>query len=218
MAPLADGLQNLGFLGLSVLAVAGGAVAGAALTAALVWLPCRLFARKQPPPAMRKLLRWLGGIAGALLVAGYLKFGGGTGWLFGEGGLGPGQGGQSTGEAALKQDKGKPSSKADETKAAAEQPLRADRVRVVILGGELVKVPNYYRIEGQPQPVDLKGVRDHIQRLQKSDPKLAGVDILIYRNSLYSNSDAVKLLKAQVAELGLTPNLVELNGDIPTNG
>jgi hypothetical protein len=216
MAPLADGLQNLGYLGLSVLAVAGGAMAGAAVTAGLVLLICRFFARQQPPPAVRKLLRWLGGIAGALLVAGFLKFGGGTGWLFGEGGLGPGQGGKSAGKAALKQDKGKPSDQTTDTKAT-EQP-RADRVRVVILGGELVKVPNYYRIEGQPQPVDLKGVRDHLQRLQQSGPKLAGVDILIYRNSLYSNSDAVKLLKAQVAELGLTPNLVELNVDIPPNG
>ena len=64
----------------------------------------------------------------------------------------------------------------------------------------------------------LKGVRDQLERQRQIDPKLAGVDILIYRNSLYSNSEPVKQLKAQVAELGLTPNLVELSGDIPPNG
>ena len=81
-----------------------------------------------------------------------------------------------------------------------------------------MKVPNFYRIEGQPQAVDLKGVREHIQRVRQADAKLAGLDILIYRNSLYSNSEPVKKLKAQIAELGLTPNLVELSGDIPPNG
>ena len=74
MAPLADALENLGLLGLSVLAVVGAAVAGGLLTALLVWLVCRLFFRRQPPPLARKLLRWLGAIAGALLVAGYLHF------------------------------------------------------------------------------------------------------------------------------------------------
>jgi hypothetical protein len=124
------------------------------------------------------------------------------------------------GEAALNQDKDKAPPKTGETKpkAAEEPPPQSSRVRVVILGWELVKVPNYYRVEGQPQAMDLKGVREHVERLRQADGKLAGVDILIYRNSLYSNSEPVKQLKTQVTEMGLTPNLVELSGDIPPNG
>ena len=137
MALLANALENLGFLGLSLLAVVGGAVAGAVVTAVVVWLACRFFARKQPPPVVRKLLRWLGAIAGALLVAGYLHFGGGSGWLFGEG-AGPGGGGRpsGTGEAP----KAAAATKAGETetspKTALEPPPQADRVRIVVLGGE----------------------------------------------------------------------------------
>jgi hypothetical protein len=217
MAPFADALQNIGYLGLSLLAVVGGAVAGAVLTAVLVWLACKLFFKRQPPRPVRAILRWLGAVAGALFVAGYLKFGGGTGWLFGEGGLGPGSGDKSAGETALSNDV--PKAKGDDAKAkVADQPppTQADRLRVVILGGALVQGRAFYRIEGQREPVDLKGVQDQVrQRRQQTGSPLTAVDILVYQNSLDYNTEPVRQLRAWVTEAGLTPRLVELRGDIP---
>jgi hypothetical protein len=208
----ATALENLGFLGLSLLAVAGGAVAGAALTAAAVWLACRFLARQQPPQVVRKLLRWLGGIAGALAVAGFLKFGGGSGWLLGSG---PGLGGEQPGAGTPRIDAAPAKSPETAPKASAEPPpARADRVRVVVLGGELVHSRAFYRIEGEKQATDLKGVQEHVKRRRQAGP-LAGVDILIYQNSLDYNTDAVKQLRAWLTEDGLTTNLIELRGDIP---
>ena len=66
MAPLGNALDNLGLLFMSLLAVVGGAVAGAVITAGVVWLVCRYGVGRQPPFAARKLLRWLGAIAGCL--------------------------------------------------------------------------------------------------------------------------------------------------------
>jgi hypothetical protein len=150
-------------------------------------------------------------------VAGYLHFGGGSGWLFGEG-AGPGGGGRPGGEGEAP--KTAAPSKAVELDTqptpAVEQRPQADRVRVVVLGGELVKVPAYYRIEGQRQPVDLKGVRDYIEQRLRQPDRIGAVDILIYRNSLYSNSEPVRRLKELIADLRLTPNVVELSGDIPS--
>jgi hypothetical protein len=217
VAPFADALQNIGYLGLSLLAVVGGTVAGAVLTAVLVWLACKLFFKRQPPRPVRAILRWLGAVAGALFVAGYLKFGGGTGWLFGEGG--PGSGGKSAGEAALSNDV--PKAKGGDAKAkdkVADQPppAQADRLRVVILGGSLVQGRAFYRIEGQREPVDLKAVQDQVrQRRQQSGSLLTAVDILVYQNSLDYNTEPVRQLRAWVTEAGLTPHLVELRGDIP---
>jgi hypothetical protein len=213
VAPLASALENLGFLGLSLLAVAGGAVVGALLTALAVWATCRYFAKKQPPPFVRKVLRWLGGIAGALAVAGYLHFGGGSGWLLESG---PGLGGDQTGGHTTPRSNVPPAKAPDSAPKTVAEPLapRADRVRVAVLGGELVRGRAFYRIEGEKQPTDLNGVREAVAKRRQSGP-LAGVDILIYQNSLDYNTDGVKQLRAWVTESGLTPNLIELRGDIP---
>jgi hypothetical protein len=204
-------VENLGVLGMAVLAVVGGAVAGAALTAVLVWLTCRTFFRKQPTPSVAKVLRYLGAIAGALAVGGFLKFGGGTGYLFGTGG--PGGGVANSTEAGDK----KPATKSGEEKPAkldSPPAKREDRVRVTVLGGTLVKGKAYYRLDGSPEAVDLARVKEAVRARQAAGP-LAGVDILIYQNSLGYNTDPVRQLKVWVTESGLTPNPAELPGDIP---
>ncbi len=217
--PLADALENLGFLGLSLLAVIGGAVAGALLTAGVVWLACRGLFGKQPPRPVRTLLRWLGALAGALFVAGYLKFGGGSGWLLGSGfGFGPGGSGKEGAQALPKDTPTKPADKATERPKSVEEPpaARSDRVRITVLGGNLVQGRAFYRIEGQNRAVDLKEIQEYIQRRREQPGgALAGVDILIYQDSLGYNTEPVKQLKERVTESGLTPNLVELRSDIP---
>ena len=44
---------------------------------------------------------------------------------------------------------------------------------------------------------------------------VAGVDILMYQNSLDYNTDPVRQLRAWAAGAGLTPAIVELNENIP---
>lgn len=208
---LAEGaLENLGGLGLAILAVVGAAAAGALVTASLVWLTCRLLFKKQPPRFVAKMLNYLGAIAGALLIGGYLKFGGGTGYFFGTGtGM---DGSKSTGsldeKAAAKTVEEKPA------KLEAAPVKQDNRVRITVLGGSLVQGKAFYRLDGSPEPVDLARVKEAIQARQKVGP-LAGVDILIYQNSLGYNTDPVRQLKAFVTESGLTPNPAELSGDIP---
>lgn len=203
-------LKNLSDLGVAVLAVLGAALAGAALTASVVWLVCRLAFGKQPPKPFAKLLNYLGAIAGALFIGAYLKLGGGTGHFFGTG----------TGQTGA-QSKGVPKDTVA-TKSGEEKPEKRDspparqddRVRVTILGGSLVKGKAFYRLDGSAEPVDLARVKEAIGARQKAGP-VAGVDILIYQNSLGYNTDPVRQLKAVVTGSGLTPNPAELPGDIP---
>jgi hypothetical protein len=209
-------LENLGNLGVAVLAVVGGAVVGAVVTSVAVWLVSRYYFKKTLPAAPRTLLRWLGAFAGALLVAGFLSLGG-AGWgPFGGGGPGFGAGaaGDSAGTDAAK------SAAADAAKGqdakATDPPARGgERVRVIVLGGSLVQGRAFYRIEGQRQPSDLDAVREFVRRRQGESPPLGGVDILIYQNSSDANTEQVKQLRAWALGSGLTPHVVELSGDIP---
>jgi len=215
---LASALDNLGALLTGVLAVVGGAVAGAVLTAAAVWLVCRFAFKRQPPPSVRKLVRWLGAVAGALAVAAFLNFGlGGGGWgPFGGGaGLGPGNGTHDT----------RPTTgSARETATTPTQPAKApdtstahgSRIRVVVLGGPLVKDDAYFRIEGQPRPMTLREVQEYVNRQrQRPGEAVAGVDILVYQNSLDYDTEPVRQLRAWAAANGLSPAVVELKGNIP---
>lgn len=205
-------LDNLGVLGMALLAVVGGAVAGAGLTAAAVWLICRFLFKKQPPKLIAKLLNYLGAIAGALAIGYFLKFGGGTGYLFGTGG----PGGGIAGSQVTSNDTGKQAKAADEKPARLDSApaKRDDRVRVTVLGGALVKGKAYYRLDSSAEPVDLAKVKE-VVRARLAAGSLAGVDILIYQNSLGYNTDPVRQLKAWVTESGLSSNPAELPGEIP---
>src|SRR5262249_11741403 len=139
MAPLASALDNLAVLVRSVLAVLAGAVAGALLTAAIVWLVCRYSSGRQPPVIVRKLVRWLGAIAGALAVAAFMQFGlGGSGrWgLFG-GGLGTGTQGNADSHSTSSSARDSASTRATQPVPEVKEsaPAKAQRVRIVVLGG-----------------------------------------------------------------------------------
>lgn len=205
----ANGLENLGYLGIRVLAVVGGAVVGALLTSLLVWLAGKYWFKRQAPWPAKKLLRTLGAIAGALLVASFLHLSGGGWGLFGGGGTGSGESGDrggSKGQEALNQSKEKPHAIASPG---------AERVRVTVLGGALVHPPAYYRVDGRPGAAELKDVQDLVRSRREQAKSLAAVDILIYDNSLGQDTEPVKKLQAWVRESGLTPNLMLLPGDIP---
>jgi hypothetical protein len=208
----ANGLENLGFLGIRVLAVVGGAVVGALLTSFVVWLAGKYWFKRQAPWPAKKLLRTLGAIAGALLVASFLHLSGGGWGLFGGGGTGTGESGErggSKGQQAANQAKEQPS------QGAAIVAPGAERVRVTILGGALVHPPAFYRVEGRPGAVELKDVQELVRSRREQGKTLAAVDILVYENSLGQDTEPVKRLQAWVRESGLTPNLMLLPGEIP---
>src|SRR2546421_12465220 len=95
---LANFIDAPGQIVVKALAVAGGAAVGALLTGAIVGLVIRRLFRKPQPPAVRTVVRLLGGIAGGLAVGGLLFTGvGGGGWGRGDWGL---KGGGGKGAAA----------------------------------------------------------------------------------------------------------------------
>jgi len=208
----ASGLENLGFLSVRVLAVVGGAVVGALLTTFVVWLAGKYWFKKPVPWPARKVLRTLGAIAGALLVASFLHLSGGGWGLFGGGGTGTGdtgdRGGSKGQQAVATRSK-------EGASPAAIVPSGADRVRVTILGGALVHPPAFYRVEGRPAAIELKEVQELIRGHREQGKSLAAVDMLIYDNSLGQDTEPVKKLQAWVRESGLTPNLMLLPGEIP---
>lgn len=207
-----NALENLGFLGIRVLAVVGGAVVGALLTSFVVWLAGKYWLKREAPWPAKKLLRTLGAIAGALVVASFLHLSGGGWGLFGGGGTGTGESGDrggSKGQQAASQSKDQTSPGAAVVNPAGE------RVRITVLGGELVQPPAYYRVEGRPAAVELKDVQEFVRSRREQGKPLAAVDILVYRNSVDQNSQPVRRLQAWVRESGLTPNLVLLPDDIP---
>ena len=208
----ANGLENLGYLGIRVLAVVGGAVVGALLTSLVVWLAGKYWFKRQAPWPAKKLLRTLGAIAGALLVASFLHLSGGGWGLFGGGGTGIGDSGDrggSKGQQAANQ------SKEQTSQGAAIVAPGTERLRVTVLGGALVHPPAYYRVDGRPGAVELKDVQDLVRSRRDQGKSLAAVDILIYDNSLGQDTEPVKKLQAWVRESGLTPNLMLLPGEIP---
>lgn len=208
----ANGLENLGFLGIRVLAVVGGAVIGMFVTTFIVWLAGKYWFKRPVPWPAKKLLRTLGAIAGALLVASFLHLSGGGWGLFGGGGTGTGDSGDrggSKGQQATNTSKEQPSS------GGAIVAPSAERLRVTVLGGAIVRPPAYYRVEGWPAPVELKEVQDLVRSRREQAKSLAAVDILIYDNSLGQDTEPVKRLQAWVRESGLTPNLMLVPGEIP---
>jgi hypothetical protein len=206
----ANGLENLGYLGIRVLAVVGGAVVGALLTQFVVWLAGKYWFKRQAPWPAKKLLRTLGAIAGALLVASFLHLSGGGWGLFGGSGTGEtGDRGGSKGQQALNE------SKEQVPQGAANITPGAERVRVTVLGGALVHPPAYYRVDGRTGAVELKEIQELVRSRRDQGKPPAAVDILIYDNSLGQDTEPVKKLQAWVRESGLTPNLMLLPGEIP---
>lgn len=207
----ANALDNLSFLTMAVLAVVGGAVVGALLTMLSVWFVSKYFFKRQLPWGPRKLLRILGAIAGALFVAGFLHFGGGGWGPFGGDGTGTGDGaGKSAAPAS------EPTKDPSTTANPATPAPTADRIRIIILGGQLVRGRAFYRIEGQRTACELKDVQEFIKnrRAQAGHP-ITTVDVLVYQDSAGYNTEQVKQLMNWLTESGLTPNQVRLPSDIP---
>ena len=185
-----------------------GAIAGAILTALVVWFVCRLTVNKQPPRSFRKLLRILGAVAGAVAAVMFLPIGyGGFGLGLGGLGLGPGGGGFTPMEAQAPPD--------DEPKSLAKsQPEQ--RARIIMLGGPLVRGEAFYRFEESPTPRTLAEVQAELRKRMSGDSPITTLDILIYfEDSLARQSAPVAALADWTRQAGLHVNIQTLSGHIP---
>jgi hypothetical protein len=204
-------VDDLGQTVVRVLAVAGGAAVGGLLAGAIVGLLVRKVARRQPPPAVRTFFRLLGGLAGGLAVGVLLftRFGGDGGWFGGGGGTGPSKGGLASTHASVHS----PDAASDKSPAQPTQPAPKS-VRVVMLGGDLVRNGAAYRVDGEPQARTLADVRHVIEQRMAADPPITALDIVVYDNSVARESAPVDVLERWARQNGLTVNVITTPGDV----
>ena len=196
MVGVGDGLiDNLGSLTVKALAVAGGAAVAGLVVGAVVGLFIRKMFRKPPPPAVHTLVRILGGIAGGLAVALLLFTGvGGGGW-------GPGGGGTGVSNSRGDLTPTHSATTRTATIAAIEPPSepaprKVQSVRVIMLGGDLVRNGAAYRIEGERQPRTLTDLQQVIRQGITAAPPTIAIDIVVYDNSVARGSAPVVDLEA----------------------
>ena len=207
---LANFAENMGHVAVNALAVIGGAFFLAFLTSFLVSFAVKRFFGKTVPPPVKTLIRIPAGILGALLVAMMLSNGSG-GWGFG--GRGPGSGGATTSEP-----NGVTATKTPEAppKVEVPPPSRADRVRVIMVGGAGQKGDAFCRVEGEKGDLTLAKMQEYLRRRLQAVPSPSGLDILIYEKGSISYIDRrVGELKDWASKNGLNPTVIELPGELP---
>jgi hypothetical protein len=205
---LANFVDDLGQIVVKGLAIAGGAAVAAVVIGAVVGLIVRKLFRKPLPVPARTLVRILGGVAGGLGVAVLLFTGVGNGW-----GLG---GGQGTGTS-----RGDLTAATHPALAAAIEPApktgtpTLHSVRVIMLGGDMVRNAAAYRIDGERQARTLADLQQEIRKRMAADPPAKAVEIIVYDNSVARGAAPVADLErwAQLNNLAVT--VVATPGDIP---
>lgn len=202
-------VDDLGHVVVNVLAVAGGAAVGAVLASLATGFVVRRIFRRPQPPAARTIVRVLGAAAGGLAVAILLFSGFGTGWGLGGWGLG---GGQSKGE--LGSARATASQRETPPNTAPTTPP-SHSVRVVMLGGDLVRKAAAYRLDGERRARTLAEVQDVIRKRMAATPPAKALDILVYDNSVARGSAPVEELEQWARQAGLTVTVVAAPGDLP---
>ena len=209
-------IDNLGTLLLNLLAIIGGAAAGALVTGLATQLVVKLLTKKKVPVLVLRLIRILGGIACGLLVY-LLVSGAGSGFGFG-GGWGLGGGGTSTGQTGSGSTETGPTSKEKTApQPTGTQPIRPGILRVEMLGGKRYQPGSnrYYLVEGVQEPRTLDELSIALEERRK-DAAFLGIEIVIYRTGSVAESTAqVKDLKDRAQKLGLSVKTTLLDQDAP---
>jgi hypothetical protein len=201
-------IDNLGHVTVKALAVAGGAAVVAFLTGILASLIVRQLFRKSLPPAPRTLLRVLGGVAGGLGVAALLFSGLGGGWgLGGDPGAGPSRGNLT------------PATRPEPIATSEPTPRRTgpptESVRVVMLGGGMVRNAAAYRIDGEQQARPLADLQQELRKRTAGDTPVKSIEIVVYDNSVARGSAPVADLERWAQQNNLAVSVVATPGDIP---
>lgn len=203
--------DSLGLIVLKLLALAGGVGIGAVLMGALAQFLVRKLTRR-PAPMIKSLARLLGGIGGGVLTALLIFGGAGAGWGLGGWGFGGGRG--NVGSTSTRSASSALNQRQTPAATLAEPPgVRS--LRIIMLGGDLIREGAAYRIEGESQSRTLADLKQVLRRRMDAKPALQSLDILIYTNSLARNTSPVFDLETWARQSGLTVRTIEAPGEIP---
>jgi len=208
--------ENFGRLIVSYLAIAGGFLIGAFLSGLILQVLVRLAFASKVPPRILWLIRILGGVAFAWLVALFVfGSGGGPGWGFGGNGGGPGNG---TGKESGNGQDTRPDSK--DTRKGPGPGQVEETVQVTVLAfanGMRIEDGKFYRMGGER--LSLKETTDLLERKQedwaKSGKKFVNLEILIYDDSPDKDTYRVMDLQKWAKLHGVTPKLSLQKGNAP---
>lgn len=181
--------MDLGKLTQGSLAVIGATVVGAIFSGLMLNLVAKALWAKSSPPAALKLTRGAGGLTSGFLASMYL-FGGSGGW--GDGGAGPGTGGETKPKAA------------DVTPAVGTV---VGPLRIAMLGGERVKNAAFYQLEGEKEPRTLESLTAFLDEKAKSKQAPSELAIQLLPDSVARDHAAVKDLEEWAAKHGLIVHL-----------
>jgi hypothetical protein len=133
----------------NALAVIGGFFVGYVLFGLIAWLLDRYVLFKKSPPGLKRLIRLVGGVLVAILVA-IIVFGHGQGWtLFGGGSPGDDNGGNPNPAATQRTSAEIPKSVTPPV-PAKDLPPPGATVKVTLLGGDDVKGEKFYLLDADP--------------------------------------------------------------------
>lgn len=187
----------------AILSILGGYLAGFTVVGVAAYFLDRWLAGGKTPAGLHKVLRYVGGVAGALLVAlmvfGGLGNGSGTGGAGTGTAAGPGEGGPGTGPATAA------TSLSDTPPAVTpvpepEKPTE-ETLQVTVLSGAAVRAARFYQVGDDPEPVDLAGVKERV-RLKRVAPASLSVAIRLAPRTDRNNSGVLEL-EAWAREAGL---------------
>jgi hypothetical protein len=211
--------DNLGRVVVNVLAIAGGFLIGWLLIGSVVSAGTRVLTGGKVPRWILFVMRALGGVAVAWLVALFV-FGSGNwrGFGFGgDGGTGPGGGPAGTAKDPASANGTAPAVAAPPKEDKGPKPRGSTlRVEVIgLMGGSQVTDGRFYRFEGEKELRDRENLALAIDRIKQENPQVRELDIVVYENSPDSDTRAVRDLEQWARDNGLTPNRVLAAGKAP---
>ena len=218
MLPIyADSFENVGRVLLNLLAILGGFLLGNIVMMFTARLTARFVFHKPAPKFLEHILRLMGGVLGAVLVA-MLVFGDG-GW--GIGGSGGGNQGGTGGDnkqqpANTNTNKDKPKEEPPKKETPKIEPKidtteKTITVRVEILGGSPDE-DRYYLYEDDKEASTLPEVKNKI-RTRADRAKLKRLEISIYKGSASRVTNIVKNLETFAQLEGLEPSYPPVEGN-----
>jgi hypothetical protein len=190
-----------------VLAVAGGFMVGNVLTLIICRLLAKFALKQSINERLERLLRVMGGLIVAVLVA-YLLFKFGTGWGLGGSGTGEGQdtGGQTPGTDNTPKEK--TPAKAD-SKTKEEETILATSLRVTVQ--KATDYPKSFRFEGEAEGVDLVAAKEKLKTLRdRSERKLQLLELRVYKDSTEAGHPDVREFMDYANQLGIHTRVEKL--------
>ncbi len=184
---------------MNFLAVGGGFLAGFVLMGLAAYFLDRWLTGGKSPDGLHKVLRMIGGVCGAIIVA-LIVFGAGNGGTTD----GPGKGDGTTERTG--------NSSGTSTVSTEQQPVTPlttpepkgpeETLKIMILSGTDVKDEKFYKIEKDPTPKTLAEVKDAIATRKATTTKPLAIDIQLTPRTDRNNS-GVKELETWARDAGM---------------